>query len=110
MFITGTPNADTITGTSGDDIISGLGGRDQINGGAGNDILYGDNWYSSTGAGIDTMYGGEGTDIGVLLNSQSNYSFTGSSANDIQTGAGDRFIDVEYIQFADALIATDQLI
>ncbi|NQW11943.1 MAG: trypsin-like serine protease [Alphaproteobacteria bacterium] len=108
--ILGETGSDTLYGGQDDDIILGGDGNDVLFGNLGNDLLYGDNISSSTGSGTDTIYGGDGDDTAVYLGNQSAYTITSTSDGGVQVNGFDVLYNVEYISFADQLVAVDTLI
>lgn len=108
--ILGELGSDTLYGGQDDDILFGGDGDDVVFGNRGNDRLYGDNISSSTGAGIDTIYGGDGDDTAVYVNDRSSYSFASLSDGGVQVNGFDVLYGVEYISFADQLVAIDTLV
>jgi V8-like Glu-specific endopeptidase len=106
----GNTGTDRLVGGEGSDTLYGSDGNDTLSGGAGSDLLYGDNASSSTGSGTDSIDGGAGEDTAVYLHAMSNYSFTRLDTSTIQVGGYDVLTDVEYIRFADTIVAVDSLI
>jgi Ca2+-binding RTX toxin-like protein len=104
---------DYINGGSGNDSLDGGEGRDTLDGGEGDDILQGgaDNSF-------DIIYGGQGVDTAVYVGKRSDYATifhndgrVGVSAYAYRPGIGDtdELFDVEKIQFADGLFASNEL-
>jgi len=108
--LSGSAGTDTLYGNAGDDTLLGGDDVDILSGGAGSDLLYGDNPWSSDGSGFDTLYGGAGEDTAVLLYNQADYTFTYDADGVLNRGGAEYYYDIEYIQFADALVSVDQLI
>ncbi|MCR4377239.1 MAG: tandem-95 repeat protein, partial [Rhodospirillales bacterium] len=98
---------DVIVGDDGDNLLIGLGGNDDLSGGAGADTLLG-------GTGNDALDGGADMDVAVFSGSVSNYQIArgdtlGSATVTNLFGAGgvDTVVNVETLQFADAMMLLD---
>ena len=65
--ILGTDGNDTLTGTNENDRLAGLNGNDTLSGGDGDDYLNG--YGGNTVGEIDDLYGGDGSDIFVVADS-----------------------------------------
>src|SRR5262245_32522225 len=101
---------DLLSGDSGNDIVVGEAGDDTLNGGSGDDLLTG-------GAGNDRIDGGIGTDMAVYCGTTANYQILRFSdgtirIQDLRAGSPDGtdiLTGVEFLQFANARIATNSL-
>jgi V8-like Glu-specific endopeptidase len=126
--------ADTLSGGDGADVVYGNIGGDRLNGNNGNDILYGgqDNDTLYGGDGVDVLFGNLGNDYfyggGVgMFNLQADtiiggagedtaayfsfrqYNTLRGTPDNFQAHTGETFLDIEYIQFRDQLVATSDL-
>ena len=113
----GTRFDDNLFGLGGDDFLQGKAGRDYLDGGAGNDMLQGDDGDDTLvgGQGNDFLHGGTGIDTAVYSGSILEYSFSRNDDNFFVSHTGgshidgnDRLLQVERLQFADALIDLTQ--
>jgi len=101
---------DLLSGDSGNDIVVGDAGDDSLNGGSGDDLLTG-------GAGNDRIDGGIGTDMALYCGAIANYQilrFADGTVRiqDMRAGSPDGtdvLTGVEFLQFADARVATSSL-
>ncbi|MCC7046978.1 MAG: matrixin family metalloprotease, partial [Alphaproteobacteria bacterium] len=87
---------ETMTGQGGNDTLAGLGGDDVLAGGSGNDWLL----------------GGTGTDTAVFSGNRSGYTLTMAANGDVTvvgTDGTDRVQEVEFLQFADQVVAVSSL-
>lgn len=109
-LLSGGAGRDVLYGGEGNDTLVGGDGDDTLYGGDGDDLLYGDNPFSSPGAGTDVIYGGAGEDTAVYLGNLANYSFVRIGLNGVRISGFDTVYDVEYLRFADTIVAVDQLI
>ncbi len=92
--LTGSRYNDVLVGSNGDDLIQGRDGNDNINGGAGNDTIHG-------GIGVDTVvYAGPRTAY-VVTAAAGGYNVTSAAEGT------DTLMDVEWLQFADGVVAPD---
>jgi Ca2+-binding RTX toxin-like protein len=69
-MISGGAGNDSITGGNGADTLNGNGGNDTITGNGGNDVLLGGNGndrFRSEDGLVDTVNGGNGTDLFILI-------------------------------------------
>ena len=126
--LSGGSSDDTISGGAGDDLLSGgdgldtlmggagndtvIGGyyHDRVSGGAGDDLLYGDGTDVSTGGSWDLIDGGEGEDTAVYLLDSSRYTVTRSDSGVYYLNSWESLRNVEYLRFADTIVAIDSLI
>lgn len=109
-FLFGEDGADVLYGGQDADTVYGGDGNDVLYGNLGDDLLYGDGAASSSGSGVDTLYGGGGDDTAVYLNPLADYSFASLSDGGVQINGFDVVYDVEFLRFADTIVATDSLI
>ena len=92
---------DILSGGLGDDIIDGGDGDDTIDGGAGDDVIDG-------GAGSDTaIFSGAYADYTVTDNGDGTLTVTDNNTSDGDDGV-DTISNVEFLQFSDQTVATDQ--
>lgn len=103
-------------GGAGNDAIAGNALANRLDGGSGNDSLRGLDGDDTLlgGLGNDTMDGGNGTDTAVVSGTYSSYTFNYDAIAKLYTVTGassgaDIFSNIEYFQFADVLLAADQL-
>ena len=114
---TGGSGADTITGNQAANVLIGNGGANSISGYGGDDTIYGGTTatISSTaaitttgsfsGAGLDYLDGGAGTDFAAFTGNFSSYTLVSLNPNSGQVIVDgpegyDTFLGVEYFQFA----------
>lgn len=109
-YLYGEAGADILYGGQEGDTLLGGDGNDVLRGGLGDDLLYGDGATSSTGAGVDTIDGGDGIDTAVFLNAVSSYSVTALTDGGVQLNGLDVLYNVEYLRFSDTVVAVDSLI
>ena len=87
---------DTVGSLGGNDAVHGDNGDDLVFGGTGNDLLYG-------GAGSDSLNGGLGYDVaiqsGILSDYQVRLDGNAVVLTNLITGAKDRLLDVERVDF-----------
>ncbi|MBU1657471.1 tandem-95 repeat protein, partial [bacterium] len=109
--LTGNSEANTLYGEAGNDTLDGKAGNDALAGGTGDDTLTG-------GAGNDWINAGEGTDTAVFSGNKTDYTFTQNdngtvTVQDNRDGSPDgtdTLKDVENIQFADGIVAIEELL
>jgi Ca2+-binding RTX toxin-like protein len=102
-------------GLAGNDVLAGFDGHDVLDGGAGTDTLRGyagdDRFYG--GAGNDVIAGGSGTDTAHFEGLSADYSISSFWADGILTTTvigpsdTDTITGVEFLQFADAVVAIE---
>ncbi len=107
--VSGGAGADSVYGGQEDDTVYGGDGGDHVLGNKGDDLLYGDGPATSTGAGTDTIDGGDGTDTAVYLSDRSAYNLVRLADGGIQIGGFDIAYNVEYLRFADQTVATSTI-
>ncbi|MBM3599016.1 MAG: trypsin-like serine protease [Alphaproteobacteria bacterium] len=106
----GEGGADTLYGGQNDDVMYGGDGGDRLFGNLGDDVLYGDNETSSSGAGNDTINGGEGTDTAVFLNGIASYRVFQQADGSISVNGADVLISVEFLRFSDTTVSIDYFV
>ncbi|MEE4210903.1 MAG: hypothetical protein V2I43_16765 [Parvularcula sp.] len=97
----GGDGADYLDGGDGDDSVHGGVGDDGLFGGDGDDVLEG-------GDGFDFIDGGSGSDTAIFDGNRSAYDVVEEPDGSfliIGSGEVDRLVDVEFVQFADQLVA-----
>lgn len=109
-ILSGGDGFDTLYGGEGDDTLVGGASHDRLIGGAGDDLLYGDGMSASVGGWWDYIDGGEGEDTAVYLHARSNYAITRSSDGFYYLNHWEGLRNVEYLQFADTIMAIDSLL
>ena len=106
----GDSGPNVLSGNGGDDTLEGRGGDDVLNGGAGSDVLKGGDGDDvlSPGFGKDeTVDGGAGVDVLVLLGHSTDYKITFGSSSTVLEATGNKITaaGIEFVQFADKKIA-----